>query len=378
MKDVLRARRRAVRPPPAGHGAGRGAGVRRRPSASRWSRSRPPAPARRRPSGSTTPTRCAAGSRPCRRGPEAPALLEEFVVGEEHSFDSVIVGGADRLAVDRRLPAAAARGAAQPVDPVDRAPAARDRRPALRRDPRRRARGARALGMRDGLSHMEWFRRPDGSVAVSEVGARPPGAQIDARCSLRARRRLLPRVGRARGPRRSSSRRSAATPRVRLPARPGQGPGPRRARPRGGARRIGHLVVEARLPQPGSRPPSDYEGDGYVIVRHPDTDGRRGRSAADRRGSPGGARGGTVNVLMLSPGYPAEMPFFTRALAAVGATVIGVGDQPPQALPPMARERSRTTCRSSRWDEDGRARGPARPGARTSASTASSACGSRA
>ena len=25
---------------------------------------------------------------------------------------------------------------------------------------------------------MEWFRRPDGSVAVSEVGARPPGAQI--------------------------------------------------------------------------------------------------------------------------------------------------------------------------------------------------------
>src|SRR3712207_4810136 len=25
---------------------------------------------------------------------------------------------------------------------------------------------------------MEWFRRPDGSIAVSEVAARPPGAQI--------------------------------------------------------------------------------------------------------------------------------------------------------------------------------------------------------
>ena len=25
---------------------------------------------------------------------------------------------------------------------------------------------------------MEWFRRADGSVAVSEVGARPPGAQF--------------------------------------------------------------------------------------------------------------------------------------------------------------------------------------------------------
>jgi type VI secretion system protein ImpH len=36
----------------------------------------------------------------------------------------------------------------------------------------------RALGLRSGFTHMEWFRRPDGSVAVSEVAARPPGAQI--------------------------------------------------------------------------------------------------------------------------------------------------------------------------------------------------------
>jgi hypothetical protein len=39
-----------------------------------------------------------------------------------------------------------------------------------------------------------------------------------------------------------------------------------------------------------------------------------------------------MNVLMISPGYPAEMPFFTRALAAVGARVFGVGDQPREAL----------------------------------------------
>jgi biotin carboxylase len=44
-----------------------------------------------------------------------------------------------------------------------------------------------------------------------------------------------------------------------------------------------------------------------------------------------------MNVLMLSPGYPAEMPEFTRGLAEVGATVIGVGDQPPAALPEKAR-----------------------------------------
>ena len=33
-----------------------------------------------------------------------------------------------------------------------------------------------------------------------------------------------------------------------------------------------------------------------------------------------------TNVVMVSPGYPQEMSYFTRGLAAVGATVIGVGD----------------------------------------------------
>ncbi|MGH8892157.1 MAG: ATP-grasp domain-containing protein [Actinomycetes bacterium] len=45
-----------------------------------------------------------------------------------------------------------------------------------------------------------------------------------------------------------------------------------------------------------------------------------------------------TTVVMISPGYPAEMAYFTRALAAVGARVIGVGDQPPHALPPAARD----------------------------------------
>ncbi|MFC7546945.1 acetyl-CoA carboxylase biotin carboxylase subunit family protein [Plantactinospora sp. GCM10030261] len=45
-----------------------------------------------------------------------------------------------------------------------------------------------------------------------------------------------------------------------------------------------------------------------------------------------------TNVVMISPGYPLEMAWFTRGLATVGATVIGVGDQPRDALPPAARE----------------------------------------
>jgi biotin carboxylase len=45
-----------------------------------------------------------------------------------------------------------------------------------------------------------------------------------------------------------------------------------------------------------------------------------------------------VNVLMISPGYPAEMAFFTRGLARAGATVTGLGDQSADALPSIARD----------------------------------------
>src|SRR5450755_1865155 len=46
----------------------------------------------------------------------------------------------------------------------------------------------------------------------------------------------------------------------------------------------------------------------------------------------------TQTVLMISPGYPAEMPFFARGLARAGARVIGAGDQSLSALPSMARD----------------------------------------
>ena len=44
-----------------------------------------------------------------------------------------------------------------------------------------------------------------------------------------------------------------------------------------------------------------------------------------------------MNVLMISPGYPGEMVYFTRSLAAAGASVIGVGDQPVGSVPAIAQ-----------------------------------------
>ncbi len=44
-----------------------------------------------------------------------------------------------------------------------------------------------------------------------------------------------------------------------------------------------------------------------------------------------------MNVLMISPGYPAEMRQFARGLAEVGARVIGVGDQSRESLPTVVQ-----------------------------------------
>ncbi len=58
-----------------------------------------------------------------------------------------------------------------------------------------------------------------------------------------------------------------------------------------------------------------------------------------------------MNVLILSPGYPADMPEFTRGLADCGARVFGVGDSPAGALPELVKKSlSRYVQVRSLWD----------------------------
>ncbi|MBT8063320.1 MAG: ATP-grasp domain-containing protein [Gammaproteobacteria bacterium] len=45
-----------------------------------------------------------------------------------------------------------------------------------------------------------------------------------------------------------------------------------------------------------------------------------------------------INVLFISPGYPAEMADFTRGLAQCGARVVGLGEHPVEALPAVVRQ----------------------------------------
>lgn len=58
-----------------------------------------------------------------------------------------------------------------------------------------------------------------------------------------------------------------------------------------------------------------------------------------------------MNVLFLSPGFPAEMPHFTRGLDEVGAKVIGMGDQPQAALPEMTRRHLSAYVHVRSWSD---------------------------
>ncbi len=56
-------------------------------------------------------------------------------------------------------------------------------------------------------------------------------------------------------------------------------------------------------------------------------------------------------VLVLQPGFPAEVPYYVRGLARRGARVLGVGDQPAASLPEVAREGLHAYLRVDRlWD----------------------------
>ena len=129
------------------------------------------------------------------------------------------------------------------------------------------------VGMQTGMSHLEWFRRGVGSIAISEVAARPPGAQITTLMSrandfdaLAAWTRLMifdefdPPVRRY----------AAGAAYLR-----GQGQGERIVAIHGldqARHEIGDLVVDAKLPEIGQQASDHYEGEGFVILRHPETE----------------------------------------------------------------------------------------------------------
>jgi hypothetical protein len=203
----------------------------------------------------------------------APVLLEEFLTGREYTFESVLVDG-DLVwhSICRYDPT--------PLTVIEN-PWIQwsvvlprhidgDEFAAIRQFG---TQAVQALGLQTGLSHLEWFLRPDGSVAISEVGARPPGAQIATLMSwahdtdmYAAWARLI-----THGHWDPPERRYAV--------------GAAYLRAQGSGRIITSvtgienvspsthaMVVESKLPQQGAHRGDTYEGDGFVIVRGNNTD----------------------------------------------------------------------------------------------------------
>jgi biotin carboxylase len=202
---------------------------------------------------------------------DRPVLVEEFVTGREHSLETMTVGGRARWhSLTRYYPT--------PLEVLEHpwiqwaivlpretnAPEYADIRATGER-------ALRALGMETGLTHMEWFRRGDGSVAISEVAARPPGAQITTLVSrandvdfVQAWARVM--TGGDFDP--PVQRYAAGAAYLR-----GQGEG-KVTEVRGLEQvraELGDLITDYRLPAVGQSPTGSYEGEGFIIVRHPET-----------------------------------------------------------------------------------------------------------
>lgn len=203
-----------------------------------------------------------------RASPNAPVLAEELLQGREGSFDTITIGGSvEAHSISHYHPT--------PLEALENPwiqwccvlPRTID-------DPEHvdvvalgiRALGA--LGLRDGFTHMEWFRRTDGSLAIGEIAQRPPGAHITRMIGLahdldpyRAWARAVI-DGAFDGP---WTRRYA----VGCAFLRGMGRG-RVARLEGieeANRRVRQYVEEAKLPVIGAPKSDGYEGDGYAIVR---------------------------------------------------------------------------------------------------------------
>jgi biotin carboxylase len=208
-----------------------------------------------------------------RASPERPAIAEEFLRGREFSFETITIGGEVRFAsLSRYFPTPLEVMENPWVQWVVVLP--RDISGGEYADAHELGiRTVKALGLETGFTHMEWFRRDDGSLAIGEIAARPPGAQIVV-CNNYAHDADFHRAW-ARavvdeafdGP---FERKYAVG--IAFLRGIGRGHVIRLSGLDAANQRVGHLVVESRLPKIGTPRADTYEGDGHVIVRHPDVE----------------------------------------------------------------------------------------------------------
>ncbi len=206
--------------------------------------------------------------RSMRVGPSTPMLAEEMLHGREHSFETITLGGTPRVS-------SFARYYPGPLEVLENpwiqwtCVLPREIDTPLHDEARKLGAAAvRALGLEDGMTHMEWYEKADGSIAIGEIAQRPPGPQLCQMTGLvhdidiyRAWARAVV-DGELDAP--WERKYAAGTAFIR-----GMGHG--RVAAISGVREtheaIAPYLVEAKLPSIGAPKGESYEGDGYVIVR---------------------------------------------------------------------------------------------------------------
>jgi biotin carboxylase len=203
----------------------------------------------------------------------SPVLAEEFLRGQEYSFETITVGGEVKFrSISRYFPTPLEVMETPWIQWVCLLPRVIDG-PDLADARELGVRAVSALGLETGFTHMEWFRRNDGSLAIGEIAARPPGANIVRMNSYAHDADMYRAWARAviddafDGP--FERRYAVGCAFLRCM---GRGQITRVLGVDRANELVGRHVVESKLPTPGASRSDSYEGDGYVIVRDPDTE----------------------------------------------------------------------------------------------------------
>jgi biotin carboxylase len=207
------------------------------------------------------------------------ASCEEFIDGDEFTFDTVCIGGVPAFRnVAQYLPRPLIARTNEWISPV--IITVRDLAdPQLAGGLELGGKVLGALGMGDGFTHMEWFRKPDGEVVFGEIGCRPGGAhlvdQMNYTCDIDLFREWARAVcwGTFEAP--TTRKYNAA---IIFKRAIGHGRITRIDGYREFMRRRGEHVVEQRL-LPIGAPRRNWKhtlvSDGYILLRHPDWDTTR-------------------------------------------------------------------------------------------------------
>ncbi|MEZ4380029.1 MAG: hypothetical protein R3A79_01685 [Nannocystaceae bacterium] len=106
------------------------------------------------------------------------ASCEEFIDGEEFTYDTVCIDGRPAYEnVAQYLPRPLIARTVESISPI--ICTVRDlEQPAIRQGIELGRGVLRALGMGSGFTHMEWYRKADGEVVFGEIGCRAGGARL--------------------------------------------------------------------------------------------------------------------------------------------------------------------------------------------------------